>query len=388
MAFRSRSTLVIATLMIWTMSYGQTWLGAASFFGRQADARSEAMGRGNVALFGDVRTMGFNPASLMDLKGLDLYLHSARKWYLYDNSEFQQAAMAYRFGNRWALGVAVDGSDIGSSKLSFGDQIDPRRGFIYSSEDGFMAPRSRMNVVLASAPAEHLHIGVSVGNIPLDGDDQDVLYGSLGISHGGELRSNGRLRHSLRAAASMQNITFSEESNTGYRLDLHGQVDSVFRVVDRIPAILRCGSAYGFKWHGGWLMDTLSTFAVTVQGQYDNDLTQRFRTSIRLGGELVILEVLALRAGWYTESVDNNGSELNTSALEQFTYGFGLILPFGVLSKGTVPINVVFDYSNLPQVSYAADGLGIDNRPWENFTSIGLRINYEMRPLLKGRAGT
>ena len=365
----------------------QTWLAASSFFGRQPDARSEAMGRGNVALQGDVRNMSFNPAALMDLRGLDVYLHSADKWYIFERSEFDQGAIAYRLGERWSFGAAVDGSTIGSEHFTFGDVVEPRRGFIYQTEDDFVAPTPRLMLALASAPIEHLSIGIAVGNIPLDKNDRDVVYGSLGVAHGGELPGHGALRHSIRIGASMQNITFSEESRTVYSLDLHGQVDTSYRVIDRIPAIFRGGFGYTARWRSGWLCDTLPTLAFTAHVQYDDDLTQRYRSAVHIGGELLILDILALRAGWYRESVDDQElPEAYSDALEQFTYGFGVQVPFGALTKGKAPITIGLDYANLPQVSYYADGLGIHDEPWENFQTIGVRLNYGFAPIFKRKA--
>lgn len=150
-------------------------------------------------------------------------------------------------------------------------------------------------------PVDHLNVGVALGNVPLNSEDQDVLYGSLGLSHGGELPMKGAFRHAFRAAASTQNITFSEESTTGYRLDLHGQVDSVFRITHHLPAIFRGGVAYTVKWEGLRLRDTLSAAAFTMHVQYDDDLTQRSRSAMRVGGELLLCDMLALRAGWYSE---------------------------------------------------------------------------------------
>lgn len=383
---RIATTVVASALALTTAA--QSWLGASSFFGRQADARSEAMGRGNVALRGDVRNMGFNPAGLMDLRGLDLYMHSASKWYVYEKSAFEQMAIACRFAERFALGVAVDGSTVRSDQFSFGDQIDPRRGFIYNSGDGFLAPTPRMTVSLAAAPLEHLHVGAALGNIPLDAEDQDVVYGSFGFAHGGDLKTKGPFRHAFRVAASTQNITFAEETNAAYRLDLHGQVDSVFSVTDRIPAIFRGGFGYTLAWDVHSLRDTLSPAALTLHIQYDDDLTQRYRSAVHIGGELLLYGVLAMRGGWYRESVDDGGNALNANELQQFTYGVGLVLPFDAITKGSVPITINFDYTNLPQVSYSANGLGIGDQPWENFQSIGLRLNYAFSPLIRKRVRT
>jgi hypothetical protein len=374
------------SLMICSASRGQaqSWLGASSFFGHQPDARSEAMGRGNVALQGDVRNMSFNPAALMDLHGLDVYLHSADKWYTFENSEFEQGAMTYRIGERWSFGTAVDGSSISSEHLTFGDMIEPRRGFIYQTEDGFVAPTPRLMLALASAPIEDLNVGIAVGNIPLDKEDQDVVYRSLGLSHGGELPTTGSLHHAIRVGASMQNLTFSEESSTVYHMDYFGQVDTSYQITDRIPAIFRGGFGYTARWRSGWLCDTLPTVAFTAHVQYDDDLTQRNRSAMRIGCEVLILDILAVRGGWYRESVDDQElPNTFTNALEQFTYGFGVQLPLGALTKGKAPIVIGFDYTSLPQVSYYADGLGIHDEPWENFQSIGLRLNYGFGPIFK-----
>jgi len=71
-----------------------------------------------------------------------------------------------------------------------------------------------------------------------------------------------------------------------------------------------------------------------------------------MGGELRLLEMLALRLGYYRESRnDYDHPENYKDVLTDVTYGFGIELPLEKIPAARIPLTVKFDMTRLPQPS-------------------------------------
>ena len=336
------------------------------------DARAEAMGRANMALAGDLRSLATNPAGLAEMNGVQAYFRHATPYYLFEQSTFMHAAIGCRLTDRLAFGFRYDQNELKSDRLTFGDPIT---GPVESKD-----PRGVFGAAVAYRVAKDFSIGVAIANVNLV--DKNVAQPHLDCSLSNVWNSpiTGPVRSSFRISTGLENIGSARVDRTEY-----AQRGFVFSEHYALPVISRTGVAYRVAVHKGWLNDSLPSLAFTTHVQFDDDLTQRYNSAWRFGGELEVCGILALRAGWYSGSVNDYGHpEANKSDVSAFTYGFGANVPLAIISGNKWPVTVSLDYTSLPQVSFGTDDLDpFTDKHWERFQSRGLRLGYGLGPLLK-----
>ena len=91
-----------------------------------------------------------------------------------------------------------------------------------------------------------------------------------------------------------------------------------------------------------------------------------------MGGELRLLEMLALRLGYYRESRnDYDDPENYKDAVTEMTYGFGIELPLEKIAAARIPLRVKFDMTRLQQPSpYKGPN------PWGDFSVYSLSARW------------
>ena len=116
-----------------------------------------------------------------------------------------------------------------------------------------------------------------------------------------------------------------------------------------------------------------------------------YNTGMKFGSELLIVEMVSLRCGYYLDKVNDKDetihlfndpidTELETSSyekykyLKEFTYGFGIYIPLYKFTEGTIPLNIKFDYANMKYPE--SNDLDMD---YDNINSYSLSINWLMR---------
>lgn len=377
-AIRNVLATLLFVLLSWSGHGQSTSTSGLMVYGRLTDARAEAMGGANAALSGDTRTLLQSPASLIDMDGIEVYYRNATPYYRFETSLFQHAALAYRISERFAIGLRYDNDLLNSdalayfATLNFGDMVDPHRGFLYPSGPSPGAHMETLAGTLAFKVKGGLSVGASVENIVLSPAYGPLVYGSLGIRQVLKLKGPSDHRRTVRLSASCQDLTAAHNE----RSFSYGSY--VFTYRQDLPVIARLAASYEAELRYHWLVDTLPSLRFTAHVQYDDDLTSRYSGAVRLGGELQVLGLLALRCGWYTLRVDDFGRpDTYHDRLAQFTYGAGVNMPLDVLTKGRWPLSVSIDYTSLPQVSFTTDERsGPAGRPWPRFQSYGIRLNY------------
>ena len=346
--------------------------------GRPTDTRADAMGGGDAAMPGDVRNMLQSPAALTDVNGLELYYRWAAPYTFFEHASFKHLAVAYRVSDRFAIGLRYneDFLNFKESGLTFGDMIDPRRGFIYRTSD--IQDRYR---TLAGTVAYKVHGGFSVGasmeNIDVSGAHIPLSYFTLGARQRVKLYESNSWKHGVIGSLSCTNASSASETFS------YGTEDHTYS----LPVIARAGASYTVELRKGWLADTLPSLRFTALAQYDDDLTATNNTAIRFGGELELLGLIALRGGWFHQTIPS-GAQYE-SYQKEFTYGFGIILPVQALTKGRIPISASIDYTALPQPSTITtkEGVILPNRmDLEDFQSIGIRLTFGVGQLCKKRS--
>ena len=107
--------------------------------------------------------------------------------------------------------------------------------------------------------------------------------------------------------------------------------------------------------------------------EYQDLLNSKYFGALRIGGELRLLEMLALRLGYYRESRnDNDDPENYKDVLTDMTYGFGIELPLEKITAARIPLRVKFDMTRLQQPSSYKG----PNR-WSDFSVYSLSARWE-----------
>ncbi|MEO5585080.1 MAG: hypothetical protein ABIQ75_06480 [Flavobacteriales bacterium] len=351
--------------------------------GRPADARADAMGGGDAAMPGDVRNMLQSPAALVDVNGLELYHRFATPYLFFTKATFKHLALAYRISDRFAIGLRYDDNLLDLNKttfgnLTFGDMIDPRRGFIYPPVELQIQDRQRtLAGTVAFKVCGGFSVGASMENIDVTGAKIPLSYFSFGLRQRVVLHEGSGWKHGIIASLSCTNASSASET-----LSFAGK-----EFTNSLPVIARAGASYTVELRKGWLADTLPSLRFTALAQYDDDLTGTDNTAIRFGGELEVCGLVALRGGWFHLTLPT-GAQYG-SYQKEFTYGFGIILPVQALTKGRFPISASIDYTALSQPSTVTtkEGVVVPNRmDLEDFQSIGIRLNFGVGQLCKKRS--
>lgn len=336
------------------------------------DARAEALGRANMALPGDLRSLSVNPAGLTELNGIEGYYRHAAPYYLFETSTFTHAAVGCRLTERLAFGFRYDQDSARSDLLVTGD---PLGGPV---ED--VRPAGVFGAAVAYRVANGFSVGAAVANVHPNNKDLAEPHVDISVRQVWEGPRTGLVRSTIRAAAGLENITSAE-------VDREETLDRgfVFRERYDLPVIVRAGVSANWALHKGWVHDSLPSLALTVQAQFDDELNSRYHTAIRAGAELQVLGMLAVRFGLYSMNIDDQGwPQVQKGALSEATYGFGLILPLATMFAARCPITASFDYCSLPQPAFRKDGLNpFYDEPWERFESWGVRLAWGIGPLIK-----
>jgi hypothetical protein len=166
--------------------------------------------------------------------------------------------------------------------------------------------------------------------------------------------------HAINIGTSITNLNFAnitlDFNNNEFKNDL--------------PVITRYGVNYQFHLNKKWISDTLNTFMLLVQGDYQFLLNSDYNDGFHSGLELMFFEILSARIGYYQENqYDYDLPSANEDEISAITYGFGLQIPLNKITK--IPLSINFDYTSLPQPSYSKT-----HTDWDNFSALTFRINW------------
>jgi hypothetical protein len=142
-------------------------------------------------------------------------------------------------------------------------------------------------------------------------------------------RSEG-IQHRVSVGSSLSNFTNSGITGPSGDEDL--------------PVVFRIGTSYRISWaHRSW-HDRLRTLGLLSHLEYQNVLNSDYRDAFKIGGEIRLLEILALRIGYYLENMGGLEPDVSEDWVGETTYGFGLGLPISKLGEGAPPLRVSFDW--------------------------------------------
>lgn len=332
------------------------------FFGRQPSARAEAIGKGYSSIGGDINSNFYNPAGISLIDGTMLNFNYASPYYLIEKGNYAYIGLGYKFDRLLKIGLSCYHFSNGDNSTV----TDENNNLLYQ----YKPYSSSYTITIASNPIKNLHIGINsymlLNNNPKNSPNTALLF-DLGLIEIIPLIPDSELINSFQIGGSINNVTNSKMTmHTNYMVVGANETEKII-----LPIISRIGICYKYGTSKNANFKELRRFQLLSQIEYQNILNYKYYTAYRIGGEINILEILALRCGYFIETMDDYNNSNNLDKLKEFTYGFGLNIPIDKLTDNKIKLNIKVDYTNLPQPSATKF-----NYNWEHFTSIGFSINY------------
>ena len=336
------------------------------FLGRQPSARAEAMGRGLSAVTGDPLSYYYNPAGMASLKGLNLSGSFASPYYFYEEAKYNFFSASYKIDKYGTIGLSRDYFDYGYDNEFV---ITDEYGNVIGTET-YDPELTCYRLTLSSEVIKDLFVGanlnflhsggnreLTVGN-EIGGGNNDVFYFDLGAIKSFNIESK-KLDHKFNIGTSLMNATFAEYS--------FSDADQG----DPLPVIFRIGAAYNLSVDDKNISKKLKSYNVVANIEYEDLFNSKYYSGFHGGLEFTFLEIVALRAGYYTQDLNDQRTSENKNKLSEFTYGFGLNIPVRQLTDSKTPLEVKFDYINLKQPSFTNE---FDE--WDNFHVYTITLNW------------
>lgn len=342
-------TWLLATAFAQDGQYSQNFQ-IEYFYGAAPHARVEALGRSGVLLGGSTASVFYNPAAIGTVEEGNGYLSHAAPYFALRSANYVFAGASYRVAGPWVVGLNWNRFQIGDTTFQInlgGERYPVRRPTVD-------------NVTLTNAVRlfDGFHVGVNVNGFRWkyldDAPNAFALHvdGGVYYEHALPTLSTGATHH-IRGAVTVNNatatrITFEDPAGVAY--------------TQAFPITLRTGVGYQITLPVS--IPGAGTGPLTLLGlfEFDELLNGPIRTAFRGGAEARLYDVVAVRVGAFTDTVDDFGFENNRSRRFDVTYGFGLNVPVATLTEGRVPIEASLDYTALRPASYVFDGTRLPNR--------------------------
>ncbi|MGE5351058.1 MAG: hypothetical protein ACM3P0_03190, partial [Acidobacteriota bacterium] len=299
---------------------------------QRPNARSEAMGRGQVTLFGSPYSMLDNPASLSFTKGMNVEVsHMDPNYPIKTEGYYNTYGISYNSKKYGAIGFSFLTFSVGRP-----------------DEQRYYSDRNINRLFMLNYSKEVLtdfSLGVNLNYFfekeydlwnNLDPVALNTYYFDLGLLKRFHLSNSDN--HDLYLGLSLVNAGYSK-------------VNHRFHDIIYFPTIMHLGTSYEFQTDKGGRFD-LRPLKLLVAGEYMDVFETRYFTQIRLGVEAALWEVLKLRLGHYSETLDTRITAGSASSIEQFTYGAGLEIPLSRLANLAFPLTISIDFTRLPLPSY------------------------------------
>jgi hypothetical protein len=319
------------------------------FFGRQPSARIEGMGREFTSATGDVTSYFYNPAGIGSLKGVNIIGGYSEPYYSLQDANYTFSGAAVRILDYGVIAFSRD-------YFSFGEDLSAISQYEY-----YVPNAGVYRLTLASEFLKGFYGGLNFSLVNADfvnDETQNAVTVDAGVIKAIELRSSKKFSHKVNLGASLFNLTSSTMTfNEAAR-------------PEALPVILRMGGSYSFSLNTPWLIEFFRGVDINVHADYRKVLNADYLQSFNTGVEVVLMELLSIRGGYYSEKIDENCANCKNN-LSEITYGFGLNLPIKKLMDMETGIDVSIDVTSLKQPNFTT------NLPdWDNFELFTLRLNY------------
>jgi len=312
------------------------------------------MGKGYVSISNDLSASFFNPAGIGNINGIELNNSYASPFYMLEDSYHLYNGIGCRLNKYIQFSISRLQWVTNEEISVLGETVSPKS--------------SISTITLASEPLRGLFIGFNLNYFVWDlGPDHmsKAPYFDFGAIKKFNVYKGEIFSHTISVGSSISNF-----SNSTVTMDFSNVDETV-----KLPIISRFGANYHLGYNKQFLIRSLNTLEFLLQSEVQYLLNCEYHTAYKIGGELFFLDLLALRAGYFQEEIYNYGlPENNYSLFSDFTFGFGIQIPFYKLTK--IPIRINFDYTSLPQVSYTE---GITEAELGKFSNYTIKINWILK---------
>jgi hypothetical protein len=338
------------------------------FFGIEPSARAEGMGKHLSALPGDPLSYYYNPAGMASINGLNLNASFAGPYYTkfdykLNDSRYDYFGAFYNIKKYGTAGLSMDYFNFGYDEDII---ITDEFGNVIGTEK-YDPDISIYRLTMSSEVTKDLFVGVNfnllhpdfyetnltVGNESSIGN-KDVFYFDLGVIKSFNFNSK-KLNQNVSLGTSLINAFSAEYSSPD------GDYDG------KLPVIFRFGASYDLSLNDKSITPKLKSYNFLIDGEYEDLFNSKYYGGFHAGFEFTFLEILSLRAGFYSQENVTRlynydtatgvtiGVNYSENMINEFTYGFGLNIPIKQLTDSKTPIEIKFDYAYLNQPAYMKD---------------------------------
>lgn len=322
------------------------------FFGRQPSARAEAMGRTMVASRDNAFSSFYNPATLFLSRGLNAAYSHADPYYIARKANFTFMGISCHLEKFGAVGVS-------RFRFSYGEDLYSPIGSGNPDYETFIPVTEMYTLSYSQEIMNNLLVGLNLNYYRDELSSRVKATGyplDAGLLKIIPLKNEDNNRQEMRFGLSLKNL-------------LQSQI-TILDHPENLPSLLQAGLAYQARFHRQDYLPGLYSLGLLIQADYQDILNDRYRSGIHAGAEISLLEILSLRLGYYSIKLDpspGNGKE----KLTDFTYGFGVNLPFDAFVKSQFPLSLSLDITSLKQPSYIID------YEWPRFTVYSLNLQWQ-----------
>lgn len=339
------------------------------FFGNLPSAKVEAMGMADAAVGGTVASSFFNSAGLGGIEKQEAYLSTSAPFYILKNSNYWYAGYARRIIPRLVAAFSVNNFAIGET--TFDVNIGDER---YPVTKGLT---SNYALSVAGTPLKGLYIGFNFNlfrwKLFDDVNAAATFHIDGGLLYKLEIRDLEKLRHHAQFGVSVNNFTGSK---------ITWEAPDGNKATNELPMIGRFAAAYMFGTDINLPVAGKGPLDFTFTLEYQSTFNSDFYNTFSVGLESVLWQVLAFRLGYFTQTLDDLGQEVNFDHIRDFTYGFGAIVPLNELTNDKVPLSIHLDYVSLkPPSTSDLSSLKVSVGRIPNMRTFTLRVVWTLASL-------
>lgn len=308
--------------------------------GRQPSARAEALGRNFMAANGDITSTFYNPAGLALIDGINITGAKASPFYLATEAEYRYLGIGVTLGNFGSFGFSMFNFDSNSS-------------FFFESTNKI----AMYTISYARQVRSDFFIGINLdiieekidipsGTGPFDKLLRRAVYLDAGFLKYIHLGNSSEISHKIGVGASINNFTSSDIKITEKSLSVPG---------DELPVVLHLGVSHHLSLNKKVFIPELQTIEAAIYVEFQDFLNKDTNHGFKLGSELLLMEIFALRAGYFAEK--QTPSSENKKWLTDFTYGFGFQLPIEKFKNHRYPVTLKFDFIAKGHALYTTENI-------------------------------
>jgi len=338
---------------------------------RSMDPRAEAMGK--IQSVGENKYFNILSNPALDNSGKEIsayFSYSDDPYYSFLKASIRNFGVTYNIGTIGSFGASMESFNYGESEYLNFDATEELYSFSYSNKI-----------------ADILNFGITA-NLIVDNKfkiTNNATFFDIGLSKKFSMYENEQLKHELNAGLQVINVTSKKIQRESIRQYYYPIVAMPF------PSILRIGMEDVLTFYKNNDKDYKYVTLKTAI-EYEDLLNAKTLSAIKFGAELITLDLLSLRVGYYYRFEEYKGTYTyyyNDAYLYQwnyhydyskgqFTYGVGLNLDFKQLLNGP-PLVLTIDFVSLDQSFKEQDlneGDYISTFSFGNFQTVLARVRY------------